>query len=111
MMTEPAGVEGAVEGRVNGIACLWIPVADVAVSQRWHSEVLGLEVLRGAGAAAGSSALLRLSPEGPGLFLQEVDRPTPTHFDRDGSRTAMFELRVDDIQAFQARVQEQGVRV
>src|SRR5256885_15178393 len=84
-------------GRVIGIACLWLPVREIARSIRWYTEILGLELLREY--PDGAQALLRLSAEGPGLFLKQVEEPPALHFDHGGHRTALFELRVDDLDA------------
>jgi predicted enzyme related to lactoylglutathione lyase len=57
------------------------------------------------------NALCRLSPDGPGLFLTQVDTAAPMHFDHQGHRTAMIEFRVDDIEALHARLVSEGVPV
>jgi catechol 2,3-dioxygenase-like lactoylglutathione lyase family enzyme len=89
-------------GRVIGIACLWLPVREIARSIRWYTEILGLELLQKQ--PDGGQALLRLSAEGPGLFLKQVEEPPALHFDHGGHRTALFELRVDGLEALRQRL-------
>jgi catechol 2,3-dioxygenase-like lactoylglutathione lyase family enzyme len=111
--TVPQGDKSATVGRVTGIACLWVPVRDVEISTRWYTQVLGLELLREPlrSEDGPTNALCRLSPDGPGLFLTQVDSAAPMHFDHRGDRTAMIEFRVDDIEALHARLLKEGVPV
>jgi catechol 2,3-dioxygenase-like lactoylglutathione lyase family enzyme len=96
-------------GRVTGIACLWIPVKDIRVSTRWYADTLGLKVLQEP--TEHRHSLLQLAPEGPGLFLKQTDEATPLHFESDGHRTAIFEFRVDDIEAFHHRMRANHIPV
>jgi catechol 2,3-dioxygenase-like lactoylglutathione lyase family enzyme len=107
------GDGSAQAGRVTGIACLWIPVQDVETSTRWYTQVLGLELLREPRRSedGNANALCRLAPDGPGLFLTQVDTAAPMHFDHRGHRTAMIEFRVDDIEALYAHLVKEGVEV
>jgi catechol 2,3-dioxygenase-like lactoylglutathione lyase family enzyme len=98
----PAVPRGERAGRVVGIVCLWLPVREIARSIRWYTEILGLELLHEH--PGGGQALLRLSAEGPGLFLKQVEAPPALHFDHGGHRTALFELRVDDLAAMRQRL-------
>src|SRR5438034_6460539 len=103
----PAVRREELAGRVIGIACLWLPVREIARSIRWYTEILGLELLQEH--PDGAQALLRLSAEGPGLFLKQVEEPPALHFDHGGHRTAFFELRVDDLKVMRQRLVAGGL--
>jgi glyoxylase I family protein len=103
-MTTSAAATAA--GRIVGIACLWIGVRELSRSVRWYTEVLGLELLHVH--PGGGNALLRLAADGPGLFLKQVPAPAPTHLDDPDGRTAMLELRVDDLDALRGRLVASG---
>jgi hypothetical protein len=62
----------------------------------WYTEALGQELLREP--PGWGQALLCLSHDGPGLFLKQVADPPSLHFDHEGNRTALFELRIDDLE-------------
>jgi catechol 2,3-dioxygenase-like lactoylglutathione lyase family enzyme len=96
----------AATGRVVGIACLRIGVRELSRSVRWYTEVLGLELVHVH--PGGGNALLRLAAEGPGLFLKRVAAPAATHFGDTDGRTAMFELKVDDLDALRGRLVASG---
>src|SRR6476620_10791995 len=103
----PTAARGELAGQVIGLACLWLPVQELEPSLRWYTEVLGLELLQEH--PAGGQALLRLSPEGPGLFLKQVAAPPALHFDHEGNRTSLFEWRVDDLEARRRRLVAHGL--